>query len=165
MRVLGIDPGLATMGYGVVERLGGRLVPRGLGVIRTPSGDSAARRLFQLQRDLQEVIAGYSPDVVAVERLFFNANVKTAMSVGQAAGVALATAAGSGLEVFDYTPPEVKLAVTGVGNAAKQQVQTMVSALLGLDQVPRYPDAADACALAICHLNRSGLTAALGAAR
>ncbi len=165
MRVLGIDPGLATMGYGIVARDGGRLVPRGLGVIRTSPGDTTAMRLAQLRRELLDVIRVHDPGVVVVERLFFNANVKTAMSVGQAAGVALAAAAEAGLEVHDYTPPQVKLAVTGVGNAPKQQVQTMVSSLLGLQQVPRFPDAADACALAICHLNRSRLQAAVGAAR
>lgn len=164
MRVLGIDPGLATMGYGIVEKRGGRLFPLGLGVIRTSSTDPTAVRLLQLQRELLDVIAAHSPEVVAMERLFFNANVKTAMSVGQAAGVALAAAAEAGLAAHDYTPPEVKVAVTGVGNAPKKQVQAMVSALLGLSQVPRFPDAADACALAICHLQRSGLRAAVGAA-
>lgn len=163
MRVLGIDPGLSTMGYGVVERIGGRLRPVALGVIRTPAAQPTAARLALIRGDLLEIIDSYSPDVVAVERLFFNANVKTAMSVGQASGVALASAAERGLEVFDYTPPEVKLSVVGVGSAAKKQVQTMVTSLLGLGEVPRFPDAADACALAICHLNRSRLKEAIGA--
>ena len=163
MRVLGIDPGLATMGYGVVERTNGRFVPLGLGVIRTDPRASAAARLAQIRADVLDIITSYTPEVMAVERLFFNANVKTAMSVGQASGVALATAAEAGIEVFDYTPPEVKQSVVGVGNASKRQVQTMVASVLHLAQIPRFPDAADACALAICHLNRSGLRQAIGA--
>lgn len=163
MRVLGIDPGLATMGYGVVERAQGALRPLALGVIRTPSSRSTADRLSMIRRDLDELIETHRPDVVSVERLFFNANVRTAMSVGQASGVALACAADGGLEVFDYTPPEVKLSVVGVGSASKAQVQSMVTSLLGLSEVPKFPDAADACALAICHINRSGLRQAIGA--
>ncbi|MGH2754116.1 MAG: crossover junction endodeoxyribonuclease RuvC [Actinomycetota bacterium] len=165
MRVLGIDPGLATMGYGVVEPAGKGFRPLSLGVIRTDPSGSQAQRLAHIRRDLLDIVQTYAPDVVAIERLFFNSNVKTAMSVGQASGVALATAAEVGLEVYDYTPPEVKQSVVGVGNAPKRQVQTMVASLLGLEQIPRFPDAADACALGICHLNRSGLRAAIGAAR
>lgn len=161
VRVLGIDPGLSRMGYAVVEREGGRMRPVSLGVIKTSPSIPHAERLVQLRGDLLEVLAGTSPEVVAVERLFFNANVKTAMSVAQASGVALATAAGAGLEVFDYTPPEVKLSVVGVGNASKKQVQAMVTSILGLAAPPQPPDAADACALAICHLNRSGLRGAV----
>lgn len=163
MRVLGIDPGLATMGYGIVEKTAGDLCPVALGVIRTDPRSPQAARLASIRTDLLGVIAAYQPDVVAIERLFFNANVKTAMSVGQASGVALASAAESGLEVVDYTPPEVKQSVVGVGNADKRQVQIMVTSLLKLVEVPRFPDAADACALAICHLNRSGLRQAIGA--
>jgi crossover junction endodeoxyribonuclease RuvC len=161
VRVLGIDPGLARLGYGVVERVDGKLRALSLGVIRTSPSLSAAERLAQIRTDIIEVIEAYDPEVMAVERLFFNANVKTAMSVGQAAGVALATAAGAGLEVFDYTPPEVKLSVVGVGSASKKQVQTMVASILGLDRLPEPADAADAGALAICHLNRSGLRGAV----
>jgi len=161
LRVLGIDPGLARMGYGVVERAQGKLRPVALGVIRTTPSAGAADRLAQIRSDLLEVIDSYGPEVMAVERLFFNANVKTAMSVAQAAGVALATASEAGLEVFDYTPPEVKLSVVGVGSASKKQVQTMVASILGLASLPEPPDAADAGALAICHLNRSGLQGAV----
>lgn len=165
MRVLGIDPGLATMGYGVVES--GRARPRALalGVIRTEAGRPEAARLAQIRSDLLDIIEAHSPEVVALERLFFNSNVQTAMSVGRASGVALATCAEGGLEVFEYTPPEVKSSVVGVGDASKKQVQVMVAALLGLGEVPRFPDAADACALAICHINRNGLRAAIGAVR
>lgn len=165
MRTLGIDPGLATMGYGVVDHAGGRLRPLALGVIRTPADWPTAQRLAQLRRDLNDVIGSYAPEVVAIEQLFFNLNVRTAIPVGQASGVALATVAEHGLDVFSYTPPEVKLSVTGTGGASKRQVQEMVARLLGLEKVPQFPDAADACALAICHLNRSGLREAIGASR
>ncbi len=165
MRVLGIDPGLSRMGYGVVERVEGRLKAVALGVITTSPGLPPAIRLAQLRSDVVDVIVSYNPDVFAIERLFFNANVRTAISVGQASGVALASAAEGGLEVFDYTPPEVKQSVVGTGAATKKQVQAMVAALLKLSEIPHYPDAADACALAICHLNRAGLRRAVSEAR
>lgn len=161
MRVLGIDPGFATTGYGVVERIAGSLRAVTIGAIRTPSGAPQADRLAHLAGALRGVIHATTPDVVAIERLFFNSNVQTAMSVGQASGVALLAAAEAGLEVVDYTPPEVKLSVVGVGNAQKAQVQSMVAALLHLKTVPKPADAADACALAICHLHRSGLSRAI----
>ena len=164
MRVLGIDPGFATTGYGVVERVAGSLRSVAVGAIRTPPALPQADRLAHLAGALRGVIHATEPDVVAVERLFFNTNVRTAMSVGQASGVALLAAAEAGLEVVDYTPSEVKQSVVGVGNAAKHQVQAMVAALLKLASVPKPADAADACALAICHLNRSGLSRAIAAA-
>jgi crossover junction endodeoxyribonuclease RuvC len=165
VRVLGIDPGFATTGYGVVERVAGSLRPVALGAVRTPASLPQAGRLAFLRAAIAEVLDATRPDVVAIERLFFNSNVRTAMSVGQASGVALCTAAEAGLDVVDYTPPEVKQSVVGVGNASKHQVQTMVAALLKLDAVPKPPDAADACALAICHLNRNGLSRAIARAR
>lgn len=161
MRVLGIDPGYATTGYAVVERDAGRLVASCFGAIKTPAGRSQAERLVFLRTALLDVIAEHAPDVAAIERVFFNINVRTAMAVGQASGVALASAGEAGLEVHDYTPTEVKQSVTGTGTATKQQIQVMVAALLKLDAPPRPADAADACALAICHLNRSGLAQAL----
>lgn len=161
MRVLGIDPGFATMGVAVVERRGGALRALSVGALRSPGGDSQAARLAYLWREVSGLIATLTPDVVAIERVFFNANVRTAMAVGQASGVAVAAAAQAGLEVHEYTPPEVKQSVAGVGNASKQQVQAMVAAVLGLDGPPEPADAADACALAICHINRGGLAAAL----
>ncbi|HEX2057501.1 MAG TPA: crossover junction endodeoxyribonuclease RuvC [Actinomycetota bacterium] len=164
MRVLGIDPGFVTTGYGVVERVSGTLRAVTFGAVRTPAGIPQADRLAYLRRALCDVIEATRPDVVAVERLFFNANVRTAMSVGQASGVALVTAAEAGLAVADYTPPEVKRSVVGVGNAAKQQVQAMVAALLKLPTIPQPADAADACALAICHLHRTGLSRAIASA-
>lgn len=165
MRVIGIDPGIATTGYGVVERSANRLAAIDLGVIHTPADLPGAARLARLRSSMDEVIARSGADVAVVERLFFNANAKTAMAVGQAAGVVLACAAERGLEVRDYTPLEVKQSVVGFGGASKKQVQAMVAALLSLDGPPRSPDAADACALAICHLNRSGLESAVARAR
>ena len=164
MRVIGIDPGYATTGFAVVERAGGILRSLVHGAIRTSRDSSQAERLAELRSGLADLISEHAPEVAAVERLFFNVNVRTAMSVGQASGVALVAAAEAGVPVHDYTPLEVKQSVTGVGSATKQQVQTMVAALLALDAPPRPPDAADACALAICHLNRSGLTRAIAAA-
>lgn len=164
MRVLGIDPGVAKMGYAVVERRGAKLRPLALGVLMTPSDSSLGDRLVALQSGVAGVIAEHEPDIVALERLFFTANVKTAMSVGQASGVALAEVARAGIEAVYYTPNEVKQSVVGYGGASKAQIQTMVTALLRLDSTPRPPDAADACALAICHLNRSGLTQAIRSA-
>ncbi len=164
MRVLGIDPGLTTTGVAVIERLDGRLVPVSIGVIATPKNLPAASRLSFLRAQLLEVITAHAPEVAAVERLFFNINVRTAMAVGQAAGVALETAASCGMEVHHYTPLEVKQSVVGVGDASKKQVQAMVKALLGVPSLPGRADAADACALCICHINRSGLARALEAA-
>jgi crossover junction endodeoxyribonuclease RuvC len=161
VRVLGVDPGFATTGVAVVERNRGKLRPLLIGTLETPHGRPQAERLALLWDQMTAVIAEHEPEVVAIERLFFNSNVKTAMSVGQASGVALAASARAGLMVHEYTPPEVKQSVAGVGGASKLQVQTMVAALLGLGEIPKPPDAADACALAICHLNRSGLAAAL----
>jgi crossover junction endodeoxyribonuclease RuvC len=161
VRVLGIDPGVATMGYGLVRRVGSRLEAVSFGVMKTPAGDPQARRLLALRAALSEVIRLHRPDTVAVERLFFTSNAKTAMAVGQASGVALATAAEAGLEVSEYTPNEVKQSVVGYGGATKSQVQSMIATLLRLGDPPRPPDAADACAIAVCHLNRSGLTAAI----
>jgi crossover junction endodeoxyribonuclease RuvC len=161
VRVLGVDPGFATMGVAVVERSGGKLRAHLVGALKTSSDQTQAERLASLWRSFSALVAEHQPEVVAIERLFFNSNVKTAMAVGQASGVVLAASAQAGLQVHEYTPPEVKQSVAGVGGATKQQVQTMVAALLGLSEPPKPPDAADACALAICHLNRSGLAAAL----
>jgi crossover junction endodeoxyribonuclease RuvC len=158
--VLGIDPGLARTGYAVVE---GGPRPRALaiGVVRTSPETDHGRRLVELGHALKALIEEHRPDVAAVERLFFNSNARSAMAVGQAAGVAIATAAEAGLEVVDYTPLEVKRSVVGVGNASKHQVQTMVAALLRLQSAPRPADAADACALAICHLHGAAFARAL----
>lgn len=164
MRVVGIDPGVAKTGYGVVERAGGRLVACAFGVISTDASQPHARRLAELGRALEAMLAEHACDAAAVERVFFSLNVKTAMAVGQASGVVLATAALAGLEVTDYTPLEVKQSVVGYGAAPKAQVQSMVAAVLHLPAPPRPPDAADALALAVCHINRSGLRRAIARA-
>lgn len=154
MLVLGIDPGTAITGYALVRQRDGReaeLVE--CGVIRTPAGMPVAERLRKLYHELSAVIARTAPDVAAVEELFFSRNVTTALSVGQARGVALLAAAEAGLPVYEYKPLEVKQAVVGYGGATKRQVQEMVRVLLGLAEVPRPDDAADAAAVAICHIH------------
>ncbi len=146
----------------MVERTGGRLVVVAFGAIRTSAGSPQADRLATLHAAIADLIRDYRPEAAAVERLFFNVNVATAMAVGQASGVALAAAAANGLNVAEYTPLEVKQSVVGVGNASKRQVSVMVASLLGLAGPPGPVDAADACALAICHLTRARLRAAIG---
>ena len=159
MRVLGVDPGLGRCGWAVLERRGGRVVAAGYGTVHT-DGDQVAPRLATLAAGLRQVLATHRPDALAIERLFFNANVRTAMTVGQASGVVLLCAAEHGLEVSTYTPPQVKQAVTGSGGAPKEQVGYMVKALLGLASVPAPADTADALAVALCHLNHAGLAGA-----
>ena len=152
MFVLGVDPGVSRCGYGCVEA--GTPVGRAVavGVLTTPPSDPLPTRLAALAADLESLIAELRPQVVAVERLFFQANARTAMSVGQASGLVLAAAARAGCTVAQYTPQQVKQAVAGYGAAGKEQVQRMVQSLLGLPEVPKPPDAADALALALCHL-------------
>jgi crossover junction endodeoxyribonuclease RuvC len=150
--VLGIDPGLSRCGYGGVEQRGRTPRPTALGVLRTAADDPLPKRLADLQTDLRALIADLAPDVVAIERVFFQVNVRTAMAVGQASGLAMAEAQAAGCAVAVYTPNEVKQAVTGDGGADKEQVQTMVQTLLHLAAPPRPADAADAAALALCHL-------------
>lgn len=159
MFVLGIDPGLTRCGYGAVAREGASLRAVAAGVLRTEPGTDVAGRLAELQAGVRALLAELAPDAVAVERLFFQSNVRTAMSVGQASGVVLAEAASAGCAVVQYTPNEVKSAVTGSGTAGKEQVQRMVQSLLGLSETPRPPDAADALALALCHHARAPLAA------
>lgn len=151
MFVLGIDPGLTRCGYGAVARRGSDLVAVSAGVLRTPASAPLPERLAELQAGLRGLIAELAPGVAAVERVFFQSNVRTAMSVGQASGLALAEAAAAGCEVVEYTANEVKQAVAGWGAAPKEQVQRMVQAQLGLAELPRPADAADALALALCH--------------
>lgn len=151
MRVLGIDPGVSRCGYGCVERRGAGLTAVCAGVITTDPAERLERRLAELSAELRMLIAELSPDLVAVERVLFQVNARTAMSVGQAAGLALVAAAEAGLVVTTYSANEVKQAVTGWGGAGKADVQRMVAVLLALPSPPRPPDAADALALAICH--------------
>jgi crossover junction endodeoxyribonuclease RuvC len=164
MFVLGIDPGLSRCGYGCVERVGGGAArPTAYGVLKTPPSDPLPERLAALARDLRALLDEFRPDAVAVERVFFQVNARTAMSVAQAAGLALAAASEAGCVVAQYTPNEVKQAVAGYGAAPKEQVQRMVQALLKLPDIPRPPDAADALALALCHVAVAPLQARLGA--
>lgn len=152
MFVLGIDPGLSRCGYGVVEQVGRQAEAVAIGVIRTPPHDPLPQRLARLQRELRGLIAEYRPEVVAIERVFFQTNVRTAMGVAQASGLAMAEGAASGAEVVEYTPNQIKEAVGGWGAAPKEQMQRMVQTLLGLSVLPSPADAADAAAVALCHL-------------
>ena len=166
MFVLGIDPGVSRCGYGCVEGgVGGRPRAVAVGVVTTPPADPLPDRLAELDRELRRLIAEFQPSVVAVERVFFQVNARTAMSVGQASGLALVAASQAGCAVAQYTPNEVKSAVAGYGSAPKEQVQRMVQTLLGLAEVPRPPDAADALALALCHLAMAPLRARVGGSR
>ncbi|MDQ0188743.1 crossover junction endodeoxyribonuclease RuvC [Alicyclobacillus cycloheptanicus] len=150
-RILGIDPGIARMGYGVIERAGHSLAAVAFGCIETPAHTSDATRLLQIYQELKQCIDTYQPDVMALEQLFFNRNTTTAFIVGQARGVAMLTAAQAGLLTAEYTPMQVKLAVVGYGKADKAQVQEMVKLLLGLSERPKPDDTADALAVAITH--------------
>jgi crossover junction endodeoxyribonuclease RuvC len=164
MLVVGIDPGTATTGYGFVcEEPDGNLVAVDYGVILTPSGWSPADRLVFIFNRLNELLLLHHPESGAVEKLFFQRNITTAIAVGQARGVAMLSLALGGVPVAEYTPLEVKQAVTGYGGADKNQVQQLVRALLQLQDIPRPDDAADALAVAICHCHsRTFLTAQSG---
>jgi crossover junction endodeoxyribonuclease RuvC len=155
--VLGIDPGLSRCGYGAVARGDGTMRALACGVIRTTPGDPIPDRLRILADEITLLIGQLRPSALVVERVLFQANVRTAMSVGQASGVALVAASRAGVPVIEYSPNEVKLAVTGDGRADKAAVQMMVTRLLALREVPRPPDAADALALACCHIGRARL--------
>lgn len=151
---LGIDPGTATTGYGIVRlESDGGLAAVAFGVITTPKESSASARLEMLYNQMRALLKKYKPETAAVEKLFFSRNVTTAIAVGQARGVALLALQQAGLEIFEYTPNEVKQAVAGYGSADKRQVQEMVRTLLLLDSIPKPDDAADALAIAITHLN------------
>jgi crossover junction endodeoxyribonuclease RuvC len=156
LRVLGIDPGTATTGYGlVVGTRGAEPTLVEYGTIRTAPDTPMAERLRELHAGLGELIADLAPDAVAVEELYFSSNVSTAITVGQARGVIMLAAAQAGLPVHEYQPAQVKLALTGYGGADKRQVQDMLQLLLGLDEPPRPDDAADGVAIALCHLQMS----------
>ncbi|HLB64443.1 MAG TPA: crossover junction endodeoxyribonuclease RuvC [Anaerolineales bacterium] len=158
MLAIGIDPGTASSGYGLVRQAeDGSLESLAYGVIATEAGLPMAERLASLHRALSEFLALHRPDCAAVEALFFQKNVSTAISVGQARGVALLALAQAGVPVSEYSPRAVKLAIAGYGNAGKKQMQEMVRTLLGMPEIPRPDDAADALAVAICHLHSSGL--------
>lgn len=156
MRVLGVDPGLTRCGIGVVEGTAGRpLRMLGVGVVRTPAEDDTPERLLRIERGIEEWLDLHHPELVAVERVFSQHNVRTVMGTAQASAVAMLCAARRGLPVALHTPSEVKAAVTGSGRADKAQVGAMVTRLLRLDAPPKPADAADALALAICHIWRA----------
>ena len=154
MAVIGIDPGTALTGYGIIEELPDQsLQVIDFGVIRTDSTDKPEIRLRKIFSRLNEILSLYKPETGAVEKLFFQRNTRTAMSVGQARGVAILSLAEAGLSVREYSPVEIKQAVVGYGKASKNQVQQMVKTLLNLQEIPKPDDAADALAVAICHIH------------
>ena len=151
MRILGIDPGFAIVGWGVIEYSGSRFKVLGYGSIETPAGMRMEERLDIIYRELANIIDRFQPEQMAVEELFFNTNITTGIRVAQARGVILLCAEQKKVEIFEYTPLQVKQAVVGYGRAEKKQVITMVTMLLGLDKPPKPDDTADALAIAICH--------------
>ena len=157
MRILGVDPGTAITGYGLIEVEGSRLTATDYGTLRTKAEQEMAARLSVLHGEMCGLIQDANPDIVAVEQLFFNTNVTTALAVGQARGVILLAIAQAGIPMAEYTPLQVKQTVTGNGRATKQQVGFMVKTLLKLESVPSPDDASDALAIAICHAHL-GLT-------
>ena len=162
--VLGIDPGLANTGYGVVERRGGRLLALDGGVIETRAGVAQERRLTDIHAGVDALLSEHRPDAVALEELYFGQNVRTAFAVGQARGVVMLAAGQHGVPCAGYTPQQVKGAVCGSGRAGKDQVARMVKTLLGLLEEPRPDHAADALAVAVCHANCAPLAMALAQA-
>ncbi|MCU0640753.1 MAG: crossover junction endodeoxyribonuclease RuvC [Candidatus Margulisbacteria bacterium] len=158
MLTLGIDPGTATTGFGLVRQQADKLAHVSCGVITTTPKESTQDRLRKIHAEIKQLIATHKPTHMAVERLFFGTNTKTAIAVAQARGIVLLTAAECGVPVIEYTPLEVKVAVTGYGKAEKKQIQQMVKLLLKMPEVPRPDDAADALAVAICHLHSHKMT-------
>lgn len=151
MRVMGIDPGVATIGFGVVETECVRQTPVRFGVITTPAGLPLSRRLYQISCDMRELLETFRPDEAAVEELFFSKNITTGIAVAHGRGVILLECERAGVPAYEYTPMQVKQAVTGYGGADKRQVMLMTQRLLKLPELPRPDDAADALALALCH--------------
>lgn len=157
MRVLGIDPGIAIVGFGFVDKQGHKLVPVQYGCIQTKAHTDQAIRLNELYESLLQLIDKYNPDAMAIEKLFFNKNVTTAFTVAEARGVLQLAAVQRGISIAEYTPLQVKQAVVGYGKAEKKQVQEMVKLFLKLTAVPKPDDVADALAIAICHAHSAGL--------
>jgi crossover junction endodeoxyribonuclease RuvC len=156
MRILGLDPGTAIVGYGIVEERAGEVALVTYGALKTaPNDGDTARRLQLIYQGINELLAEFEPDAAAVEQLFFGRNITTAINVGQARGVLLLALANAGIPVAEYSPPKIKEAVSGYGNASKEQVQFMVQNLLGLDEVPKPDDAADGLAVALTHYQHS----------
>lgn len=151
MVILGIDPGVATVGFGIISDSGGTQKPHRYGVISTPAGMRLALRLTQIKQDVSELITRFNPDAIAVEELFFNTNLKTAIAVAHGRAAVLLAGEEQGVPMFEYTPLQVKKAVVGHGHATKKQVIYMVQRLLAMESAPKPDDAADALAIAICH--------------
>ena len=156
MIILGIDPGLAIVGWGVVESVRGNVRPIAYGAITTPAHTDVEARLLMIQNDLETIINKYKPDELAVEELFFNTNITTAITVAEARGVIICTAHKLGVKISEYTPLQVKQAVVGYGKAEKRQVISMVTSILKLQKPPKPDDTADALAIAICHSQCAG---------
>lgn len=151
MRILGIDPGYAIVGYGIIESNGGKITPLGYGAIETPAKLSTSERLILIEQKMTELLHEVAPDEIAIEELFFNTNITTGIKVAQARGVVLLSCAKVCDKLFEYTPLQIKSTVTGNGTATKTQVQFMVKSLLKLKETPKPDDAADGLAAAICH--------------
>ena len=158
MIILGIDPGYGTIGYGVIEKNGSKIVPIDYGVIQTPKDEGIAARLAMIYDTLNVLIKKFNPNEIAVEELFFNTNITTGIKVAQARGVILLSAVHACGRLYEYTPLMVKQSLTGNGRADKKQIQYMVKMMLGLKSEPKPDDAADALAIAICHANTCGFT-------
>ena len=155
MRILGIDPGFAITGYSVIDYIGNKFKLITSGAVLTKAGESFPLRLLKLNNDLEEIIDTYKPDAISVEELFFNNNAKTAINVAQARGVILITARINNLDIFEYTPLQIKQAVTGYGRADKVQVQRMIKMILNAEKLPKLDDITDSMAIAICHAHSS----------
>lgn len=155
MRILGIDPGIATVGFGVVDSVKHKQTLVRCGVITTPAGTSLSSRLNQIYDDMNELISAFSPEVMVIEELFFNTNITTGISVSHGRGVMLLAAYRAGLPIYEYTPLQVKQAVVGYGRAEKKQVIDMVKRILNMSVAPKPDDAADAIAIALCHARSS----------
>ena len=155
MRILGIDPGIAIVGWGVIEYSGNRFRTLGYGSVQTPAGMPTEHRLVAVHKGISDLIDTYAPDCMSIEELFWNTNQTTGIRVSEARGVILLSAAQKKIDIFEYTPLQIKQALTGQGRAEKQQVQYMVKTILGLQSIPKPDDAADALAVALCHSQTS----------
>ncbi len=153
MIVIGIDPGLATVGFGVIRSEDNCVTPLSYGCIRTSPEKQTPQRLLDIYTEINELFEKYSPEIIAMEKLFFTNNVTSAMNVSEARGVIFLAAQQKGIPVVEYTPAQVKQAITGSGRADKRQMQEMITRLLGLDELPRPDDAADGLSIALCHIN------------
>lgn len=162
MIIIGIDPGYAIVGIGVVEYAGNKFRTLEYNAITTPAGMATTERLKKIYQEMNMYLDKYNPDAVAIEELFFNSNQKTAINVAQARGVLLVAVANRNIPICEYTPLQVKQSVTGYGRADKKQIQTMVKMLLGLNAIPKPDDAADALAIAICHAHSNKMNNMFG---